>query len=204
MMKWQHVANWAVLRRRLHDFWRELLLQLSFNTQVGVQMRCTFLVLLLRRISSCLYLSCVIGMRDCRNHIKRHRDFSSHTPKRTICAPVNVMHCMYQDMVVSVIAFLNAFQSKDCCCADQFQQCMLLAGASVALLTLQAFKSTTVSRKCHLRMSTTELSVCIAKLKTSYNDMNLDKIALHCHITQHLSCQRSTTFEHSISKTGYK
>ena len=48
------------------------------------------------------------------------------------------------------------------------------------------------------------MSVRIEKLNTSYDDVNLDKIALHCHITQHLSCQRSTTFEHSISSSGYK
>ena len=204
-MRWQHVANWAVLRRRLYDFWRELRLQLSCSTQVGDQMRCKVLLLLLRRVSSCLYLFCLTGMRDCRIHIKRHRDFWSHIPKGTICAPVHVTH---HDMVVLVIAFLNAFQSRDCCCAHQFQQCMLLTGTSVALLTLQAFKpadgvqSTTVARKCHSRMSTTEL--CIDRLKPNYNNVNLDEIALHCHITQHLSCQRLATSEHSISNTGYK
>lgn len=37
-------------------------------------------------------------------------------------------------------------------------------------------------------MSTSELSVGIDKIKTSLcNNMNIDRVALHCHITKRLS-----------------
>lgn len=65
-----------------------------------------------------------------------HLDFWSHTPEGAICASVHGTHCMYHDMIVPVIAFLNTFRSRDCHCAHQIQQCMLLTGTSVALLTL--------------------------------------------------------------------